>query len=268
MRVLVTGATGKLGSALVPLLTARHTVRGLSRKPLASTGDIEWVRGDLRSGAGIDEAVSGMDVIVHAATHGGLSADKIRVRYTLWHPGHTDVDGTRMLATAAQKHGVKHLLYTSVVGVDRVPFGYWRSKLRAEEIISSGGVPFTHVRITQFHELVDAAIRYALRFPLALLTREQRVQPIDPSDAARSTAPLVDEPPRQGIVEFGGPEAMTYGDAADAWLVDRGKTKRIHSLPMPGRLGKALASGALCTEDRSGTITWSEWLRMHPLEER
>jgi uncharacterized protein YbjT (DUF2867 family) len=267
MRVLLTGATGTLGRHLTTdLQAARHELRALSRREQPALPGVDWMRGDLRTGEGLDAAVAGIDTIVHAATHGGLSEGKTRLRYIYRHPGHTDVEGTRRLMDAARRAGVRHVVYTSVVGVDRVPFGYWKSKLLAEEIIASSEVPFTHARITQFHELVDGAIRYALRFPVAMLPRRQQVQPIDPEDASRFVAPLLDFGPVNGVVEFGGPERTTYGDAADAWLAARGHAKRIRTLPMPGRLGRALNAGALCSDDRSGSITWAQWLKAHPRE--
>jgi len=170
------------------------------------------------------------------------------------------------LVEAANNAGVAHFIYPSIVGIDRVPIGYWGSKLRAEKIIAASGVAFTLARITQFHELVDVAIRYALRFPLALMPRGQQVQPIEAGDAGLLVAALAGEHAINGTVEFGGPVQTTYGEAADAWLADRGSRRRVRSLPMPGKIGRALTDGALCTVDRSGKITWGEWLRAHPKE--
>lgn len=92
------------------------------------------------------------------------------------------------------------------------------------------------------------------------------MQPIDSGEAATLIAALLEGDPKRGIVDFGGPEAMTMGEAADAWLADRGVRKRIRRMPIPGRVGKALAEGVLCTDDHSGTITWGDWLRAHPKE--
>jgi len=268
MKVLVTGASGTLGQPLVRALVSRgHSVRALSRRERPSLGGIEWARGDLRSGDGIAQSVAGVDAVVHAATLGGSSDGKTRLRYMFKHPSHTDVGGTQRLADASREAGVAHFVYTSIVGVDRVPLGYWKNKVHAEAIVTGAGVPYTLARATQFYELIDAAVRYALRFPVAMMPRDQRVQPIDPGDAAALIAKLVDVPPANGIVNYGGPDEMTMGEAADAWLVHRGVSKRIRRMPLPGRIGKALAGGALCTDDHSGTITWKQWLDTHPKEE-
>lgn len=267
MKVLLTGATGYLGRPLVrSLLAAGHDVRALSRREQPGQAGVEWVRGDLKTGEGIAESVAGVEAVVHAATLSGIQNGQAKMRYVLFHPAHTDVGGAQRLVDAAGDPGVSHFIFTSIVGVDKVPMGYWKHKVEAEAIVVGSGLPYTIARATQFFELVDATVRYALKYPIAMMPRVQRVQPIDPGDAARLIAPLVDREPVSGIVNFGGPEEMTMGEAADAWLEQRGVRRRIRGMPLPGRIGKALASGALCTEDQSGTITWREWLEAHPKE--
>jgi len=66
--ILVTGGTGTLGKLVVPRLReAGAKVRVLSRQAREADGDVEFVRGDLDTGAGIDAAVAGAEVIVHCA---------------------------------------------------------------------------------------------------------------------------------------------------------------------------------------------------------
>src|SRR6202165_4338601 len=66
MNILVTGGTGTLGRNVVKqLLDSGHRVRILSRRP--GTGH-DWIQGDLATGAGLEAAVTGIDVIVHAAS--------------------------------------------------------------------------------------------------------------------------------------------------------------------------------------------------------
>lgn len=266
MKVLVTGATGNLGSRLVPaLVTAGYSVRALSRQPRAS-GDLEWVQGDLRTGDGIRGAVDGVDAIVHAATDGGFTEGKAQPRKAFIHSPKTDVDGTAHLLDAAKAAGVGRMTYVSIVGLDRVPMSYYKHKLQAEDLVRSSGLPFTIARITQFHSLIDGLCRFAVRLPIALLPLRSRYQPIDERDAASLLAGLLgrDSAGRE-FVEFGGPEDRTLGELADAWREARGVRKRIRNLPLPGFPpglgGKPIEEGALCTKDHSGTITWEQWLK-------
>ena len=141
--VLVTGATGVLGSYLVPRLVARgHDVRRLSRH-VSGAGA---VRGDVRTGEGVDAAVAGCDTVIHAATN-------------LRRARSTEVDGTRHVAEAAGKTGA-HLIYVSIVGVDRHRLPYYKAKWAAEQVVESSGPRWTILRATQFHDLLDRMLGY------------------------------------------------------------------------------------------------------------
>ena len=92
--ILVTGGTGTLGKLVVPRLReAGAKVRVLSRQAREPDGDVEFVRGDLDTGAGIDAAVAGAEVIVHCA-----GAQK------------GDGDKARALVRAASRAGTPHLV--------------------------------------------------------------------------------------------------------------------------------------------------------------
>jgi dihydroflavonol-4-reductase len=112
--VLITGASGFVGSAVVRcLLRAGHKVRALvrhtsSRANLADLG-VEIVEGDLLDAESIARAMQGVRFLFHVA------AD-----YRLWAPIpdeiiRTNVDGTRLVMTAARHAGVERIVYTSSV---------------------------------------------------------------------------------------------------------------------------------------------------------
>jgi len=143
--VLVTGGTGQLGREVVPrLVSGGHDVRLLSRQDRPSRPDgVEAVRGDVLTGDGLDRAVTGVDVVVHCAT-----SPFRRTR-------RTEVDGTRRLTVAA-RGGRPHVVYISIVGVDRHPLPYYKAKRSADMAIEAAGLPYTILRATQFHSLLDA----------------------------------------------------------------------------------------------------------------
>lgn len=114
MKILITGASGFVGSAVVRQLLERgNQVRALVRPQsdrcnLAGLA-VELVTGDLREPASLDEAVEGCQALFHVA------AD-----YRLWVPEpdgmyKTNVEGTRNLLLAAAKAGVERIVYTSSV---------------------------------------------------------------------------------------------------------------------------------------------------------
>ncbi|HZX06996.1 SDR family oxidoreductase, partial [Kribbella sp.] len=153
--ILVTGGTGTLGKPTVARLRARdHQVRVLSRKP-----GPDRVVGDLSTGEGLPAAFDGADVVVHLATS----------------QGRRDVEQTRRLLAASS--GVQHLIVMSIAGIDRIPLPYYRYKLEAERLVAESGVPYTVLRATQFHDLVDQILS-AERFLPAVLAPAIPLQPI------------------------------------------------------------------------------------------
>src|SRR6059058_3952245 len=91
-------------------------------------------------------AVAGMDAIIHAAT-GARESLTSRA---------TDVGGTRRLIDCAKQAGIGHLAFISIVGIDRVQgYPYYRTKLRTESVVQQGGLPWSILRSTQFHDLME-----------------------------------------------------------------------------------------------------------------
>src|SRR5439155_1603677 len=94
---------------------------------------------------------------------------------------------TRALLDAAHTAGVGHYVGISIVGIERVPLGYYRAKLQQEEAIKAGPVAWSLLRATQFHSLIAALLAAADRFRVTPLP-SARVQPVDPREVARELA--------------------------------------------------------------------------------
>jgi uncharacterized protein YbjT (DUF2867 family) len=244
MTVLVTGASGTLGSAVLPRLAKDgYDVRPMSRRSRPG-----WVAADLATGDGLAEAVRGVDAIVHLAS----SPTKTR---------NTDVDGTRRLVGAAEAAGVRHILFLSIIGIDRVPFPYYRLKVETEAVIRAGGVPFTILRAAQFPTLVDSMLSGLSRLGPVLIDRNMLCQPVAVEDVADRIAGLLAEPPAGGIVELGGPRAERLEALTREWLRARGLKRPIWSVRLPGRFGREVRAGALTTKALpTGTRTWRDYL--------
>jgi uncharacterized protein YbjT (DUF2867 family) len=246
MRVLVTGGTGTLGRELVPRLAARGAeVRVLSRRDRAPGA----VAGDLVTGAGLAEAVRDVDTVVHAAS--AFTAAEA-----------TDVTGTRRLLDAARAASVPHLVYVSVVGVEKVPMPYYRAKLAAEAAVRAGGVPWSILRATQFHTLIEDLLRRLGRVPgLLAVPRGALFQPVHAADVAARLAEVALAPPAGRLPDLGGPEVRELADLGHAWVTARDLRKWVVGLPVPSRAARAVAAGALCAPDHAdGRITWEQYL--------
>jgi len=270
IRVLVTGGTGVLGREVVSqLIKAGYTVRVMSRKSKAASRwpEAEWAQADLATGIGLSEAVTGVDTIIHAATDAGVTLENATLnsffrKTILRHDGSVDVQGTKLLLEHARRAGVAHCIYISIVGIDFIPFGYYRHKLEAEALVRESGVPWSIVRATQFYYLVDIFVRTAAKWPVMALATDLRGQPVDAGDVAAYLIAGVAKGPAGRLPDFGGPEVLTLGDMARTWLDIRGLKKRIIHIPLPGKTAQAIRQGWLtCPDEKHGTITWADWLR-------
>ena len=229
MDVLVTGGTGRLGRRLLgPLQSAGHTVRQMSRRGTGPGG----VRGDLATGFDLVQAAAGAEVIVHAASD------------PRGDPWQVDVAGTRRLVEAVDRDRLRHLVYVSIVGVDKIPYGYYRAKFAAEQVLLASGLPVTLLRVTQFHDFVDLLLDTARRGPVLPVPMGWRAQPVDVGEVAAHLAEVAAAPPSGGVVEYGGPEELTAADLARAWAAARAPGTHVVATPVPGKLGAAFRDGA------------------------
>jgi uncharacterized protein YbjT (DUF2867 family) len=250
--VLLTGATGTLGARVLHRLTeADLEVRVFTRheRPprIAPEG---WVTGDLTTGAGLDRALDGVSTIVHCATDAKLRS--------------SDTDTTRRLVEAARRAGSPHLVYISIVGVDRVPLAYYRAKLAAERVVQRSGLPWTLLRATQFHELLYDSLRRFRRWPLILVPARTRFQPVAADEVAARLVELVAAPAGR-VPDLGGPEVRTATDLARVFRRVRREPAPVVPVWLPGAVGRAYRQGHhLATGHPTGQQTWDQFLAGRP----
>jgi uncharacterized protein YbjT (DUF2867 family) len=249
MTVAVVGGTGTVGALVVAELLGRgERVAVLSRNPAGVPAGAEHRRVDLTSGEGLDLALDGVRAVVDAANSQKGAQETL-------------VEGTRRLAEAGARAGVANHVTISIVGIDRVPMSYYKAKLAQEEALQAGEVPWTILRATQFHQLVDSAFAAAARFGVRP-TGTVKVQPIDPTIVAARLADAALAAPAGRLPDIGGPRVQTLGELSAAWATARGKRRLPLRVPALGKTGKALAAGAICDE-RAATPgeDFAEWLR-------
>ncbi|WP_455362013.1 SDR family oxidoreductase [Streptomyces sp. SYSU K21746] len=236
--ILVTGGTGTLGSLLTDRLRAAgHEVRVLSRhaQPYAV---------DLREGTGLDAALAGAEVVVHCAT-----------------TPRGDDEAAGHLIDAARRADVAHLVYISIVGVDRVPLGYYTIKHKVERMIEESGLGWTVLRTTQFHDLVRGLLRTSAKLPVLLVPAGVSVQPVDAAEVADRLAELAAGPPAGRVPDLGGPEVRTLPDLARAYLHATGRRRPVLPVPLAGKAYAGFRRGLHLTPDRAlGKTTFEDFL--------
>ncbi|MCW3813809.1 NAD(P)H-binding protein [Micromonospora sp. DR5-3] len=249
MRVLVTGASGRLGRAVLPRLRDDgFVVRAVSRHPRQDS-TVEWLTADLATGAGLTPAVAGVEAVLHLASSAARRTHEV------------DVLGTRRLVEAAGRAGVKHLVFVSIVGIDRVPLRYYRHKLAAEQVVTAGPVPWSILRATQFPELLEELLRNAARLGPVIGDPAVLAQPVDPVDVAARLAGMLVAGPSHAVEELGGPQVLRFDEAVRAWRAARRSRRPLLPVRIPGRLGRALRAGGLTTTATpTGTRTWADHL--------
>jgi uncharacterized protein YbjT (DUF2867 family) len=245
--ILVTGGTGTLGQHVVSRLReAGRDVRVLSRRQRSGPDGIWFVTGDLATGEGLPSAVREVGTIVHCAS---------RQR--------GDIDTTRNLVRAAAEAGSPHLVYISIVGVDRFPHGYFRSKLAAEGVVASSGLPWTTLRATQFYDLILGGARPLAKLPVIPVPADFMVQPVDSGEVATRLAELALGEPSGRVPDMAGPQILSFADLIRAYVRGAGLRPRpVVPVRMPGT--RAIQAGALCPERQTGITvgrrTWPEFL--------
>jgi uncharacterized protein YbjT (DUF2867 family) len=251
-RILVTGGTGTLGREVVSRLTKNgYTVRVMSRSPRPQdlAPSLEWAQADVDTGTGLSTAVADVDVIVNSVTSPGKNTQKV------------DVEGTQRLLEYAHSAKVGHFFHVSIVGIDRMPYSYYRFKIAAEQVVEKGGVPYSILRATQFHSLIDYYLKSFSRLPLVSFVPTQALfQPIDAGETADNIVSYMDKKPGGLLPDIGGPEYLRMGDLMQMWLQVRHEKRFIVPIWIPGGFGHVLREGYNTTPNRYGKISWTDWL--------
>ena len=250
--ILVTGGTGTLGQQVVSRLReAGREVRVLSRRRGTGQDGLVLALGDLATGEGLPAAVHGVGTIVHCASN-----------------RKGDAEATRNLVRAAAHNEMgPHLVYISIVGVDRFPRAYFKSKLGAEGVIAGSGLPWTTLRATQFYELIrNGAVRLA-KLPVIPVPAGFVVQPVDSGEVAARLGELALGEPSGRVADMAGPQVLSFAGLIRVYLTAAGRRPRpVVSVWTPG-IGP-IRAGALYPQPGSGATlgrrSWPDFLAGKP----
>ena len=194
MRIVVVGGQGDLGARVVErALAAGHDVASASRR----TGV------DLRTGAGLTQALAGADAVVLCAMNPTRAAA-------------VELEGTRRILTAldAGSGSPAHVVYISIVGCDVPGYPYYGVKHRTEQVLEAWGGPATVVRATQFHAL--AAFFAGFRVGrLGARVGDMAIQPVDIEFVAQRLSEVASGPAPQRFTHDRPRRTRPLGSAGD-----------------------------------------------------
>jgi uncharacterized protein YbjT (DUF2867 family) len=169
-------------------------LRGAGHEPLAASPNTGV---DTITGEGLAAALEGARVVVDVSNAPAWDDDAVLDFF---------LTSTRNILKAEAAALVKHHVALSVVGADRLPdSGYMSAKVAQEEAITSGFVPYTILRASQFFEFIGRVADSSSDGDTVTLS-PAFVQPEAAEDVSATLAELAVNEPVNGIVELGGPE--------------------------------------------------------------
>lgn len=249
MKILVTGATGQLGSALLNQFeNTDYSVQMTSRRKPECKGNFDWVYSDMLSGQGLEEAAKDVDVVIHAATS-PMKKTK-------------DIEVSGFGNFLSKLPHIKHFIYPSIVGIENIPFKYYRYKYEAEELLKNSFIPYTIVRATQFHGFVDSLFLSKPVFKRYFIPGNIKFQSVDVGEFANHLISLINKGPLGRTDEFAGPKIMTLREMAELKIKINNQPNKVYSFSFPGKLYKALLDGKNTNHiQKVGKVTFEDFLR-------
>jgi uncharacterized protein YbjT (DUF2867 family) len=231
--ILLTGATGVVGSALLPeLLDAGHEVRCMVREPRRlglNRVRVQLSLADLADPRGLRHAVRGADTVIHLAA---AIRDQPPKRLE-----EINAFGTYRLLRAAEAAGVRRFIFFSAIGAtlhQRTRF--FRSKALAEDIVEGAGIETTVISPSIVYDRDDAWITLMRRLallPVMPISGDGRAafEPVWARDVAKATVAAIEAP--AGAYQLAGPERLTYNQIARLISETAGRSRPLLHVPLP-----------------------------------
>ncbi|GHD62183.1 SDR family oxidoreductase [Jeongeupia chitinilytica] len=213
--ILVTGATGNVGSEVVRRLAEQNVaVRALTRNAdkVGKLGPVEWVQGEFTDAQSLTSALRGVDKVV------------------LISPAHADMVAHQLaVLDAARAAGVKHIVKLSGLGAGpEAPIRLPRNHFEIENRIKASGIAYTFVRPNLFMQvLIGSAGSIASDGAIYAPAGDGAISFTDVRDVAATIVTALLEPGHENqAYEITGPAALTYTQAAEVLSGAIGKTAK------------------------------------------
>lgn len=234
--ILVTGAAGKTGQAVVKALIKRKTaIRGFVYRAeqvalVKNLGVQEAAVGDMRDETAFRQAMEGVRAVYHICSN--MNPNEVAI-------GQIAID-------AARSAGVEHFVFHSVLHPQTEQMPHHWNKLRVEALLFESGLNYTILQPVAYMQnilggwqsIVDEGI-YRVPYPV-----ETRLGMVDLADVAETAAIVLSEPGHRGaIYELAGPENLTQIEVAQILSDVLGRPVQAEQTPLDTWATSARAAG-------------------------
>ena len=229
MRIAVLGATGTVGSALVPELAREHDVVAVARHPTGRPSGVRWEAADAADDAALRRVLTGVDVVYYLVHSLGSTDFEER-----------DRAAAAATARAAEESGVRQLVYLGGLADRRDDLSpHLRSRAETADVLASGSVPVTTLRAAMVVGAGSAAFETIValvdRLPGMICPRwvSTPTQPIALADIVGYLAGVAGREETLGeSFDAGGPDVMTYREMIERIARLRRKRPLIVEVPV------------------------------------
>lgn len=237
--LLITGGTGFVGGYILEALegkTPRSEIRVMARKGAdlgklrsqgysTATGSVTDLDDVRKAMQGVDKAIH-LVAIIREVPAKGQTFERVIGQ------------GTANVVTAAEEAGVKRIIFMSALGADKMSTGYYRNKIKGEEAVKAGGVPYTIFRPSfligpggEFVSLLNS-LTAAPIVPVPG-PGDYSVQPLYVRDMARYFVQALDDARfTNQTFEVGGPQTFEYNEMLRQTLQAKGKKAILLHAPL------------------------------------
>jgi uncharacterized protein YbjT (DUF2867 family) len=249
-KIVVAGATGRLGKHLVEVLEER----GQEVVPISRSTGVDVITGE-----GLAEALSGADAVIDAAT--SPSPDEAEAREFF-------VTSARNLQELGAAAGVRQLVVVSIIGTDRFTSGYGKAKFEHERAVRSGPIPVRILRAAQFHEFIPVVMEWSRRGDVVEMP-EMRTQVVAARNVAEALADMTldgSEPASGSIPEIAGPREERAAQLARLYAKHTGDAVEIEEVSNPEFPDYEINTNGGLLPGPDATLagpTFAEWLEQN-----
>jgi uncharacterized protein YbjT (DUF2867 family) len=258
--ILLTGATGNVGSALLRrLVRDGYSVRALVRDPRRLGPDrvrVQIALGDLSDASSFRHALRGVKTVIHLAA---AIRDQERQGATI---EEVNALGTLRLVRAAERAGVERFVFFSALGTSlHSQSRFFRAKAQAERAVEESEMKTTIFTPSIIYSPGDPWITLLGRLavlPLVPISGSGRAmyEPIWSQDAAAAVVCLLEKNGREPHqrMELAGPERLSYDDIVRTYLEVKHRRRRLVHVPLP-----LVRWGLKAVEEVQGSLAFATW---------